>query len=433
LLTSGLKVVPSPAVAGSQLIGTTAIATSDIWAAGYINSGTGFATFAEHFDGTTWSVVPTATLKNGGFFEGVAAAASNDVWAVGGEGNLPPFQPLIEHWNGTSWSKVSSPSLANGGFLNGVTAVSSNNVWSVGGINNSTDSLVEHWDGTSWSIVSSPAFTGAGGLNGVSADGSNDIWAVGGPAVLHWNGATWSTVSAPPSVGLIGVTALSPTNAWAVGDQRTSLKHVRAQVEHWDGTSWGIFPNSDPDPNGRFSALSGIAAVSASDIWAVGEVNGQTLTEHFDGTSWKIINSPNPGAGGNELFGVTALSTGTVVAVGESFDSSGVSNGLILSNATSAPRAGSRSAVQDAPATTAAPTSVALAAPATAAATTAAAPTTTMPARSVDDALIDQFFATAGEVDQPLSLTGRRTGEHEAAANADLDGLAGDRWWWDGA
>jgi hypothetical protein len=117
-----------------------------------------------------------------------------------------------------------------------------------------------------------------------------------------------------------------------VGDQRLTSKHVRAQVEHWDGTSWGNFPSPDPDPDGRFSALSGIGAISANDIWAVGEVNGQTLTEHWDGTSWKIINSPNPGKGGNRLFGVTALSTGTVVAVGQSFDSSGVSNGLILSN-----------------------------------------------------------------------------------------------------
>jgi hypothetical protein len=281
----------------------------------------------------------------------------------------------MEHWDGTSWTKVSSPSLSNGGFLNGVATVSSSNVWAVGVINNSSDSLVEHWDGTSWSVISSPAFTGAGGLNGISADGSNDVWAVGGTAVLHWDGATWSTVSAPPSVGLIGVTALSPTNAWAVGDQRTSSKHVRAQVEHWDGTSWGVFPSPDPDPAGRFSALNGIAAISAGDIWAVGQVNGATLTEHFDGTSWKIINSPNPGAGGNILSGATALSTGAVVAVGESFDSSGVSNGLILSNSGKAPQ------------------------PAAATAGT----TTTATSRQ---AAADAFFALAGMQDDDLGSLG---------------------------
>jgi hypothetical protein len=62
-LTSGLKVVPSPTVAGSQLIGSAAISSSDIWAVGDIVSSPGFTTLAEHFDGTSWSVVPTPTPK----------------------------------------------------------------------------------------------------------------------------------------------------------------------------------------------------------------------------------------------------------------------------------------------------------------------------------------------------------------------------------
>jgi hypothetical protein len=69
------------------------------------------------------------------------------------------------------------------------------------------------------------------------------------------------------------------------------------------------------------SSLSGIAAISANDIVAVGAFNkssggAATLIEHWDGTSWTIISSPNPGAASNSLFGVTALSDGTVVAVG---------------------------------------------------------------------------------------------------------------------
>jgi hypothetical protein len=385
LLSGGLKVVPSPTLPGSQLFGTAAIAANDIWSVGDVlsSSGSSTTTLAEHFNGTSWSVVPTPSLPTGGFLEGVAAVAGNDVWAVGGAGSLPPFQTLFEHWDGKSWSVISSPPLSNGGFLNGVTAVSTNDVWAVGVINNSSDSLVEHWDGKHWSQFSSPAFTGAGGLQGTSADGSSDVWAVGGRAVLHWNGATWSSVSAPPSVGLVGVTALSPTNAWAVGSQRTSSKTVRAQVEHWDGTSWGIFLN--PDPGTSFSTLNGIAAISASDIWAVGQVSGQTLTEHFDGTSWKLINSPDPGAGGNELFGATALSTGTVVAVGESFDSSGVSNGLILSNAAKTPQ----------PAAT------------TAGIVTATPTRTTFAA--LDAAAVDLKSATIGPLEQPVSFAGHRS------------------------
>jgi hypothetical protein len=65
----------------------------------------------------------------------------------------------------------------------------------------------------------------------------------------------------------------------------------------------------------------GIAAISANDIWAVGNIGiNKTLTEHWDGTSWSSIPSPNPAVNRNELFGVTALSDGTVAAVGHQAD-----------------------------------------------------------------------------------------------------------------
>jgi hypothetical protein len=78
----GLHVVPSQFVSNSSLEAAAAIADNDIWAVGNIGSGSGpFQTLAEHFDGTTWSVVPTP-FRNA-LFSGVAGAASNDVWAVG--------------------------------------------------------------------------------------------------------------------------------------------------------------------------------------------------------------------------------------------------------------------------------------------------------------------------------------------------------------
>jgi hypothetical protein len=83
--------------------------------------------------------------------------------------------------------------------------------------------------------------------------------------------------------------------------------------------------------------LSGIAAVSATDIWAVGYTTDpttglqRTLTEHWDGTKWSVIASPNAtSTGSNTLAGVTALSGGTVVAVGTAYDGTGNNNGFIL-------------------------------------------------------------------------------------------------------
>jgi hypothetical protein len=391
MLTKGLHVVPSPLINNSILLATTAIESNDIWAAGFIGGGSD-VTLAEHFDGTSWSVVTTPSISNAQF-AGVAAAASNDVWAVGSKGS-PTSQPLIEHWNGTTWSEVSSPRLKDGGFLSGVTTVSSNNAWAVGTAINSSTSLVEHWDGTSWSIVSSSAFTGGGGGAAVSADSSNDVWAVGGATTLNWNGTSWIRVSAVGTVGLNAVTAISPTNVWAVGIQ--SHRHGIPVIEHWDGTSWSIVSSPNPNPNVT-SSLSGVATISANDIWAAGNDAGW-FSEHWDGTSWSIINSPS----GGELFGATALSDGIVVAVG-----SAGSSGLIVSNSTSVP------------------------ASAAMAGTRPAAPIPIMPA-PVDAALLDQFFATAGKGDQPLSFARQSSATDEPVAIGDGDVLPEGPWLLDG-
>jgi hypothetical protein len=295
---------------------TAAVADNDIWAVGTTNLDTTSDTpLAVHFDGTSWSAVPTPTLKGRADFDGVAAVASNDVWAVGAKdiSSTGFAQPLIEHWDGTSWSVVSSPKLKQDGVLNAVTAISTNNVWAVGFFDNFSGDLVEHWNGTSWSVVSSPAFNGLNdAIYGISADSSNDIWAVGnggsGALTLHFDGTNWSRVVLPdPPQGFksfFGVTALSPSDVWGVGIWKpNNLCCPRGLVEHWNGTGWSVVSSPDPKPNATLS-LSSIAAISTNDIWAT----GSTGIEHWDGTSWSLVSAPG-GAG------VTALSDGTVVVV----------------------------------------------------------------------------------------------------------------------
>jgi hypothetical protein len=313
----------------ASLAATAAIADNNIWAVGASNPNTSNTQpLAVHFNGTSWSAVPTPALKTVASFAGVAAVTSNDVWAVGSTGS----QALIEHWDGTSWTVVSSPNLPQGGSLLAITAISTNNVWAVGSFENFSGDLVEHWDGTSWSIVSSPAFGANGILTGISADSANDIWAVGrsfagsGAATLHFDGTNWNPVPNPffryGVMELSAVTALSPTNAWAVGQGKfCSLCHFHDVIEHWNGTGWCIVSN--PIPNAKSSILVGVAAVSANDIWSVGSIDGdQTLTEHWDGTSWTIVTIPSGISG--ELDALAALSDGTVVLVS--------SGGSILEN-----------------------------------------------------------------------------------------------------
>src|SRR5439155_22708138 len=68
---------------------------------------------------------------------------------------------------------------------------------------------------------------------------------------------------------------------------------------------WGTVDS--PDRGNRQNALAGVAAISPTDVWVVGEYNPgrpptetgrDTLAEHWDGTSFHIIPTPTaPWAG----------------------------------------------------------------------------------------------------------------------------------------
>jgi hypothetical protein len=223
--------------------------------------------------------------------------------------------------------------------LNSVTAISANNAWAVGFT--AGHNLIEHWNGAAWSIVSAPAPRNSD-LFSVSGTGPNDVWAVGSAGrsdsrvqILHFDGTSWTAVSAPnPSPfanTLTSISADSPTDAWAVGFTTSG-----ALIEHWDGTSWSVVPS----PNSSSITLSGISAASPTNVWAVGSTTNpttgfaQTVTEHFDGTQWTIVPSPTSSTQNQSLRAVSALSDGTVTAVGSASTSgpTGTGGPLILQN-----------------------------------------------------------------------------------------------------
>jgi hypothetical protein len=300
----------------------TAVASNDVWAVGRRQETTsqGYQkTLVEHWDGSAWTVVPS---PNGSALTaqllGVDAVSANDIWVVGDTSAPAPtyFQSLIEHWDGSSWSIIPSPSV-NGGSWNAFTSVavvSANDVWAVGYYMESNwRTLTMHWDGSTWSIIPSPNGGPYGNyLYSVSARATNDVWAVGATnngghtLVLHWDGISWSVVPSPNipdwTNALNSVTIVSANDVWAVGiatstyyisdgDPITSSQTI---IQHWNGSAWSIVPSPNPgDGNNYYGTITnelyGVAAVSASDVWAVGmygksdglNVTSQTLIERY--------------------------------------------------------------------------------------------------------------------------------------------------------
>ena len=82
---------------------------------------------------------PGGSVNNNSLW-GVAVLSPCNAWAVG---DYDPGQTLIAHWDGASWTQVPSPNPAIPSRLFGVHALSASNVWAVG----------EYFDG---SIVQDP-------------------------------------------------------------------------------------------------------------------------------------------------------------------------------------------------------------------------------------------------------------------------------------
>jgi hypothetical protein len=135
------------------------------------------------------------------------------------------------------------------------------------------------------------------------------ILAVGGqeagPVAAQTCNATWNVVPSPNAGGevdngLSGLAAVAANDIWAVGNSGTYRAARSTLAEHWNGSTWSV----SPTPNGpnEVNWLIGADAVASSDVWAVGysatnppeQSSRVTLIEHWNGNAWSVIPSPNP-------------------------------------------------------------------------------------------------------------------------------------------
>jgi hypothetical protein len=171
-----------------------------------------------------------------------------------------------------------------------------------------------------WQIVDNPGPPGlSAGLFGIAIEAPDSIWAVGNyvpntsnrlTLIKHWNGSHWSILPSPNSSNsnsLHGVSVAGPDDVWAVGYYSESPTHPL--IMHWDGNLWSIIPSPGlPD-----QMLFGVAAITSNDVWAVGTGG---LAAHWDGSQWTVV----PTGTGGALLEITALAHDDVWAVGTAGD-----------------------------------------------------------------------------------------------------------------
>jgi hypothetical protein len=283
----------------------------DGWAAGFrepaYNDLDG-APIVSHWNGSGWSsspvLYPLKTITDDGntavdFTEptAITAISPDDVWMtgeyIGGLASDENFDgSFTEHWNGSSWTVVSFPG-QDGIRLSGLKGFTANDVWAVG--EGPDGAVALRWDGSAWTTVTVPQ-PPAGSLTFTSVSGTSpdDVWAVGSdkdtsqlsngipldtPYIMHWNGHVWSDtpVADVASVeglgtGFSAVTAISPSDAWAVGTwwgETEGTFQVSADLlAHWNGQQWSIVPGittSHPD------GLLAVSGAGQGNVWISGE------------------------------------------------------------------------------------------------------------------------------------------------------------------
>jgi hypothetical protein len=341
------SVASSPNVldlANGELRGVSCVSASFCMAVGDYEYAAG-QTFAEVWNGSTWSIVPTASKDISDILFGVSCVSASFCTAVGqyttGTQTSPGVaRTLIETWNGSGWSLAASPNNGAGGnFLQGVSCVSASSCTAVGHYDSASGidvTLVESSNGSTWSIVSSRnRGTGGDSLDGVSCLSAGACTAVGSFTALPegtaetlvetWNGSAWSTVASPDTFqgggGLNAVSCVSASSCTAVGGYESATSGTGATlVVSWNGTAWSQV--SSPDSGTASNYLSGVSCVTASFCVAVGTGSESTLIETWNGGKWSITPSPSPGTYENDLYGVSCRSASSCAAVGRSYTSS---------------------------------------------------------------------------------------------------------------
>jgi hypothetical protein len=357
VITPTVNPSPLKEAFSNQFNAVSARTSTDAWAVGNFlgpNDDDGQVMLAEHWNGTAWSQVPTPNVVR--FDEklnAVSAATANDVWAVGSirRTSFAHTDPLTAHWDGTSWTIVPTPFTTGGSksALFGVANRGGGNVWAVGR-GETGHALVTHWDGSAWTAVPTPDPAAPAGstfassmLTAVSARAANDIWAVGNfttvkgtnsstfTLTMHWNGSAWTIVPSPnPAVStptganqsLNGVVEIAPNDVWAVGgtSDLTGFQPARPIAMHWNGTAWSLASLSNLGNGG----LASVTASSPTSVWATGLV-GTASVLHWNGTSWTPETTPVGPDGQPSMTGISAVpgSATEVWAVGTTLPSGG--------------------------------------------------------------------------------------------------------------
>jgi len=133
-------------------------------------------------------------------------------------------------------------------------------------------------------------------------DAPNDLAAGARGTILYYNPTSWTAQTSGTTNDLFFVRALSATNVYALGAAGTALQY--------DGAKWTPLQTGGITVALRAADVVITETGAITDVFVVGD--GGAIFHSSDGVRW----SQQASGTGNNLFGVAAVSASDVFAVG---------------------------------------------------------------------------------------------------------------------
>jgi hypothetical protein len=274
-------------VTGNYLNGVSCVSATFCVAAGYYtqNGGLPDQSLIEQWNGTAWTVVSSANVASVSNDLNAVSCSSPTFCIAAGETVNSSFleQTLTDKWNGTTWTVVPSADTgtALSNFLWGVSCTGGSSCMADGYYDDASGNqltLIERWKGTSFAVMPSP------NPSTTFSPASDSLWSVScvkkvkfcmaagdytisgnvkQTLIEEWTGTTWTIVASPNTSttqdnGLYsGVSCASTTFCMDATFCCDNTSFDQTLVLQWTG-SWTIVPSPDTSTsvNNRLQAAS---------------------------------------------------------------------------------------------------------------------------------------------------------------------------------
>jgi hypothetical protein len=213
-------------------------------------------------------------------------AQGRTAWFLGGSNFSGRGVPEVEQRSNGRWHQSVLPSGLRS-WITGASAISPDDIWAVTYLGGT----VLNWNGSQWASEPSGRWNDYARFTGIVAFSPTNLWLFGsrsrggiGAGTWHLAGSAWTEVRGA-AAGIYKASAISATDMWAIGEAKGTVDALL----RYRGSAWS---RVTPAALAGFT-YSYVLALRPSSVWVAGSVDGTPELGHYDGHGWTASTMPS--------------------------------------------------------------------------------------------------------------------------------------------